>query len=118
MTLDGEFGPVQMESSPPITEALQPLATESASWAEGAGRVIRCWYQISSNDWSIPAETEEWMAERISAGGARSKRRARKLIGVFERIDFLIAVLCAIVGAAARPARERCLAPLIVAAAR
>ena len=29
-----------MESSPPITQALQPIATEAPAWAESAGRVI------------------------------------------------------------------------------
>ena len=64
-TIDRQSGPLQMESSPPITEALQaPL--QPSPLPASAGRVIRCWYQISANDRLIATETERLMAERIN----------------------------------------------------
>jgi hypothetical protein len=74
-TIDRQSGPLQMESSPPITAALQPLATEPCL-AESAGRVIRCWYQISANDRFIATETERLMAEPINEKEAITLQRS------------------------------------------
>ena len=38
--MDRQSGPVQMESSPPIMQGLQHIATEPPAWAKTAGNVI------------------------------------------------------------------------------